>query len=78
VFVGGGEELLGDEVAGYAVVAVLASSLREWSWRKLRISTSVPSARCQWVKSDCQHWLGWAAAKRRYDERGLLRGLGHD
>jgi hypothetical protein len=31
----------------------------------LRISVSVPSARGQWVKSDCQHSLGCAAAKWR-------------
>jgi hypothetical protein len=37
---------------------------REWSSSWLRISTSVPSARAQWVVSSCQRSLGWSASKR--------------
>ena len=40
------------------------------------ISTSLPSARRQWVKSDCQHSLGAAASNRIHELRGRLRGSG--
>jgi len=46
------------------VWTVQLSRYREWSSSQFRISTSVSSARRQWVKSDCQHSLGWAASKR--------------
>ena len=42
-------------------------SSREWSSMMLRISTSVPSARAQWVMSACQHSLGSSAWKRRQE-----------
>jgi hypothetical protein len=38
---------------------------REWSSSQLMISTSMASASCQWVKSDCQHSLGWSASNCR-------------
>ena len=41
-----------------------------------RISTSLPSARRQWVVSDCHSSLGRAASKRMNDERGRLWGWG--
>ena len=44
--------------------AVQCRSAREWSSSQEMVSTSLPSARCQWVKSDCQVSLGWAASKR--------------
>ena len=37
---------------------------------KLMISTGSPSARCQWVMSDCQVSLGSADSKRIQLERG--------
>ena len=40
------------------------------------ISTSVPSARRQWVKSDCQTSLGAAASNRIQELRGRLCGSG--
>ena len=40
------------------------------------ISTSLPSARRQWVKSDCQTSLGAAASNRIHELRGRLRGSG--
>lgn len=39
-------------------------------------STSVPSARCQWVTSDCQHWLGRLASNLTQELRGRLWGWG--
>jgi hypothetical protein len=42
----------------------LATHSREWSSTMLRISTSVPSARTQWVMSVCHSSLGMAASKR--------------
>jgi hypothetical protein len=44
--------------------AVTDSAYREWSSSQDTISTSRPPARCQWMKSDCQHWLGSSAANR--------------
>ena len=41
-----------------------------------QISTSLPSARRQWVKSDCQTSLGAAASNRIQELRGRLRGSG--
>ena len=37
---------------------------------------SVPSARRQWVKSDCQVSFGCAASNRTYEDFGRLRGSG--
>src|SRR4051812_42153086 len=42
----------------------------------LRISTSVPSASCQWVMSACQRWLGWSAVNRCHDDLGRFCGCG--
>ena len=42
------------------------------------ISTSLPSASRQWVKSDCHSSLGAAASNRIHELRGRLRGSGHD
>lgn len=56
--------------------AVMDSSRREWSSSQLMISTSVPSATRQWVKSDCHVSLGWSAAKRRIDDLGRFFGSG--
>ena len=56
--------------------AVQDNSSREWSSSQLRISTSVPSARRQWVKSDCQSSFGWCASKRIIADRGRLLGSG--
>jgi hypothetical protein len=42
------------------------------------ISTSLPSARCQWVKSDCQTSLGAAASNRISGAARALARLGHD
>ena len=52
-------------------------SSREWSSSMLRISTSVPSASCQWVMSACQRSLGRSAWNRIHDDLGpflRLRG----
>jgi len=49
---------------------------RAWSSRKSRISTRVPSARCQWVMSDCQHSFGRSASKRTKELRGRFSGAG--
>jgi hypothetical protein len=38
------------------------------------ISTSLPSASRQWVKSDCHSSLGAAASNRIHELRGRLRG----
>ena len=54
----------------------MCSKQREWTSSQEMISTSVPSARCQWVMSDCQVSLGRAASNRIQDERGRLRGSG--
>ena len=56
--------------------AVQESRYREWSSSQFRISTSVPSARRQWVKSDCQVSFGCAASNRTYEDRGRFRGSG--
>src|SRR2546427_6616968 len=56
--------------------ATEASSRREWSSKRLRISTLVPVASDQCVLSACQSSLGSAAAKRLNDERGRLCGCG--
>ena len=56
--------------------AVQESRYLAWSSSQFKISTSVPSARCQCVKSDCQHSLGWAAWNRVQEERGRLCGSG--
>ena len=63
------DDLAGDRGPGGEQVAGVASS-------QLMISASPPPASAQRVKSDCQHSLGWAAAKRRQEERGRLRGSG--
>jgi hypothetical protein len=49
---------------------------REWSSSQFAISTSLPSARRQWVKSACQTSLGAAASKRIHELRGRLCGSG--
>jgi hypothetical protein len=56
--------------------ARLARARREWSSNRLRISASVPSARCQWVVSACQSSLGWAAVSLFQADRGRLWGWG--
>lgn len=58
------------------VRAMLAMRRREWSSMMLRTSTLLPSARRQWVTSDCQHWLGRSASERFQLERGRLWGCG--
>jgi len=55
---------------------VLARHSREWSSSRLRISTPVPSASCQWVVSACHRWLGCSAVNRCHDERGRFCGWG--
>jgi hypothetical protein len=42
----------------------------------LRISTSEPSARRQWVMSACQRSLGCSAQNVRHEERGRFCGCG--
>ena len=44
--------------------AVTDRASREWSSIQDTISASVPSARCQWMKSDCHRSLGSSAANR--------------
>jgi hypothetical protein len=53
-----------------------AKTKREWSSIRLRISTSVPSARSQWVASACHISLGSSASKRLNEDRGRLWGSG--
>jgi len=43
---------------------------------KVRISISVPSLKCQWVMSLCQHSLGSDASKRMNEARGRFLGSG--
>lgn len=54
----------------------LAVTTREWSSRKFRISTGVPSASLKWVTSDCQRSFGSAASKRTHELLGRLCGWG--
>ena len=54
----------------------MESRKRAWSSSQSRISTSVPSARRQWVKSDCHSSFGAEASKRIHELRGRLRGSG--
>ena len=56
--------------------ALMESRSREWSSSQLMISVSVPSASCQWVKSDCQVSLGWRASNRMIDDLGRFLGSG--
>ena len=56
--------------------AIEAMQTREWSSRMLQTSTSVPSARRQWVMSACQRSLGCSAQNRRQDDRGRFCGCG--
>jgi hypothetical protein len=42
--------------------AVTDRAYREWSSSQDKISVSRPPASCQWMESDCQHWLGMSAA----------------
>ena len=58
--------------------AVTDRASREWSSSQVKTSVSVPSASGQWVKSDCQHSLGWAASNRRQDDLGRLARVGGD
>jgi hypothetical protein len=53
-----------------------ARKSREWSSRKLRISSWRPSPRCQAVASTCQISLGSLASKRMNELRGRLWGWG--
>jgi hypothetical protein len=50
----------------------LAVTSREWSSRKLQISTSLPPESFQAVTSDCQHSLGSLASNRIHELRGRL------
>ena len=54
----------------------LARARREWSSRMLRISTSVPSARRQWVVSACHRSLGCSASNSAPRRAGSLLGPG--
>src|SRR6516165_10330570 len=63
-------------VARATGTAIDATHNREWSSRKLMISTWVWSASDQCVMSDCQHSLGSDASKRTYDDRGRFFGSG--
>lgn len=76
VFVDDGQEGGDDVAAGDGAWAVQDSKNLEWSSSQFKISTSVPSARRQWVKSDCQVSFGWAASKRTKEDLGRLRGSG--
>src|SRR5215203_843449 len=53
-----------------------ATQNRLWSSTTFTISTPVPSARAQWVMSDCQHSLGSDASKRTKLDLGRLAGWG--
>src|SRR5579863_1115713 len=70
-----------DKVATTSKALVLANAVeatknREWSSITFRTSTSLPSARAQWVVSACQHSLGSSAAKRTNEHRGRFWGWG--
>jgi hypothetical protein len=52
------------------------TSSREWSSSMLRISTSVPSANCQWVMSACHRSFGISAWNRIHDDLGRFCGCG--
>ena len=56
--------------------AVTDRAYRAWSSSQDKISVPVPPASGQWVKSDCQHWFGIAAANRMQEDLGRLRGWG--
>jgi hypothetical protein len=53
----------GEQVAGMVI-------------EEVRISMSVPSARAQWVKPDCQVSLGWSASRRCREDFGRFFGSG--
>src|SRR5215211_1643233 len=55
---------------------LLATARREWSSTKFTISTSVPSARRQYVTSDCLHSLGSRASKRVHELRAACGAAG--
>jgi len=56
--------------------AVTDRAYREWSSSQVTISVPVPSASGSWVKSACQHSLGWSASNRIYDDLGRWDGSG--
>jgi hypothetical protein len=56
--------------APWAPASPPAIASREWSSRRLQISTSLPSPRRQWVTSDCQHSFGSCASNRIHELRG--------
>jgi hypothetical protein len=55
---------------------VTESASREQSSSQHRISTWVPLASRQWVKSACQRSFGCWAANRMYEDLGRFAGVG--
>ena len=63
--VGGSQEGADHGLAGDAWVGAAGEKVAGVVIEPVDDLHTVPSVSCQWVKSDCQHSLGWSAWNRR-------------